>query len=147
MMIVLFLAVSAWSATTTVSGTIARELIELGKAMEIYDGAFGKDYIEARSIHCTKTQEGAKVEIACQMIGNGEVPKLVRISSEDALNKEMAPKFRRILMEGSGQDRKINRTTKFLNIDSLVCSGDRLEHEFDDLESEPKASCVMEFSN
>jgi hypothetical protein len=135
------------AGSVSVSGTIARELIELGKRIQIYDDAFDRDYIEARSIHCVKTGNNQGVEIRCQMIGNGKKPQMVTISSKDEENSDAAPKLRRILMEGTGRDRKINPTTKFLNIDSLICSGERLHHEMDNLDSEPQASCVVEFSN
>ncbi len=140
-------SVSAMAGSVSVSGTIARELIDLGKRIQIYDDAFNRDYIEARSIYCVKKGDAQGVEIRCQMIGNGKKPQMVTISSKDETNADAAPKLRRILMEGTGRDRKINPTTKFLNIDSLICTGEQLHHEFDSLDSEPQAHCVVEYSD
>jgi hypothetical protein len=140
-----FFSLSAQAKSVSVGGTIARELIELGKKIHIYDGVYGRDYIEATSIVCTKTVSDSDAEIRCQMIGNGETPQMVSISSKDPENSESAGKLRRILMEGTQIDRKINRTTKLLTVTSLVCSGVRLEHELDSLESEPEAGCTIEF--
>jgi hypothetical protein len=138
-------SLSAQAKSVSVSGTIARELIDLGKKIHIYDGSYGRDYIEATNIVCTKTVAEGDAEIRCQMIGNGEVPQMVSISSKDLENPEAAGKLRRILMEGTQIDRKINRTTKLLTVTSLVCSGVRLDHELDSLDLEPEAVCSVEF--